>query len=97
MLDEARRIFAAARHRSRAGRNQGPGDATEIAQRATMERRQLVIACGGDGTLNEVVNGLAGASNGHRVPLALLPAGTANIFAKELDSPVGYSRARRIN
>ena len=39
----------------------GPGDATEMAQRATTEGRQLVIACGGDGTLNEVVNGLADA------------------------------------
>lgn len=47
----------------------------------------MVIACGGDGTLNEVVNGLAAQQNGHRVPLALLPGGTANILAKELDIP----------
>ena len=51
------------------------------------EGRQLVIACGGDGTLNEVVNGLADAQNGHRVPLALLPGGTANVLAKELNLP----------
>ena len=57
------------------------GDATEMAQRATAEGRQLVIACGGDGTLNEVVNGLAEAQNGYRVPLGLLPGGTANILA----------------
>src|SRR5204862_6210891 len=43
--------------------------------------------CGGDGTLNEVINGLAANQNGHRVPLALLPGGTANILAKELDLP----------
>jgi len=65
----------------------GPGHATEIAQKATRDGRELVIACGGDGTLNEVVNGLATAQNGHRVPLALLPGGTANILAKELDIP----------
>ncbi len=47
----------------------------------------MVIACGGDGTLNEVVNGLADAQNGHRVPLALLPGGTANVLAKELNLP----------
>ena len=87
MLDEARRIFAAGGIEAELAETKGPGDATEIAQRATAERRQLVIACGGDGTLNEVVNGLAGHSNGHRVPLALLPAGTANIFAKELTLP----------
>jgi diacylglycerol kinase (ATP) len=93
MLDEARRIFAAGGIEAELAETTGPGDATEIAQRATMERRQLVIACGGDGTLNEVVNGLAGASNGHRVPLALLPAGTANIFAKELTLPWDIPRA----
>jgi YegS/Rv2252/BmrU family lipid kinase len=63
----------------------GPGEATEIAKHATTDGRQLVIACGGDGTINEVVNGLAGSQNGHRVPLALLPAGTANVLAKELE------------
>jgi diacylglycerol kinase (ATP) len=87
LLDEARRIFAAGGIEAELAETKGPGDATEIAQRATAERRGLVIACGGDGTLNEVVNGLAGHSNGHRVPLALLPAGTANIFAKELTLP----------
>jgi diacylglycerol kinase (ATP) len=87
LLDEARRIFAAGGIEAELAETKGPGDATEIAQRATVERRGLVIACGGDGTLNEVVNGLAGHSNGHRVPLALLPAGTANIFAKELTLP----------
>ena len=43
----------------------------------------MVIACGGDGTFNEIVNGLAGS----QVPLALLPAGTANVLAKELALP----------
>ncbi len=86
-------FFAAAGIEAELAETTGPGDATEMAQRATMERRQLVIACGGDGTLNEVVNGLAGASNGHRVPLALLPAGTANIFAKELTLPWDIPRA----
>lgn len=87
LLDEARRIFAAGGIEAELAETKGPGDATEIAQRASAERRGLVIACGGDGTLNEVINGLAGHSNGHRVPLALLPAGTANIFAKELTLP----------
>jgi diacylglycerol kinase (ATP) len=97
LLDEARNIFAASGIEAELAETKGPGDATEIAHRATIERRQLVIACGGDGTLNEVVNGLAGHSNGHRVPLALLPAGTANIFAKELTLPWDIpSAARRL-
>jgi diacylglycerol kinase (ATP) len=87
LLDEARHIFAAGGIHSELAETTGPGHATEIAQRAADEGRQLVIACGGDGTLNEVVNGLAAQKNGHRVPLALLPGGTANILAKELDLP----------
>ena len=94
-LDEARKIFAAVGIEMELAETTGPGDATEIAQRATIERRDLVLACGGDGTLNEVVNGLAGSSNGHRVSLALLPAGTANIFAKELNLPWDIPGAAR--
>lgn len=86
-LDEARRILASGGIEAELAETKGPGHATEIAHRATEEGRQLVIACGGDGTLNEVVNGLAAQQNGHRVPLALLPGGTANILAKELDIP----------
>jgi len=84
-LDEARRILESRGIRADLQETTGPGEATEIAKRATTDGRQLVIACGGDGTINEVVNGLAGSQNGHRVPLALLPAGTANVLAKELE------------
>jgi diacylglycerol kinase (ATP) len=86
-LDAARHIFAAGGIEADLAETTGPGHATEIAARAAQEGRQLVIACGGDGTLNEIVNGLAAHLNGHRVPLALLPGGTANILAKELDLP----------
>jgi diacylglycerol kinase (ATP) len=84
-LDEARRILESRGIRADLKETTGPGEATEIAKHATTDGRQLVIACGGDGTINEVVNGLAGSQNGHRVPLALLPAGTANVLAKELE------------
>src|SRR6266852_2552098 len=87
MLDAARHVFAAGGIQSDLAETTGPGHATEIAQRAASEGRGLVIACGGDGTLNEIINGLAANQNGHRVPLALLPGGTANILAKELDLP----------
>ena len=52
----------------------------------------MVIACGGDGTVNEIVNGLARS----QVPMALLPAGTANILAKELSIPWDIPRAARL-
>jgi diacylglycerol kinase (ATP) len=87
MLDEARRIFSSAGIEAELIETRGPGDATQMAERAIVDGRQLVIACGGDGTLNEVVNGLAAQQNGHRVPLALLPGGTANVLAKELLLP----------
>ena len=68
------------------------GSATSIARQAVMEDFDLVIACGGDGTVNEIVNGIAGTS----VPMALLPAGTANILAKELGIPWDIPAAARL-
>ena len=87
LLDEARRILSRGGIEVDFQETRAPGEATAMAQRATAEGRQLVIACGGDGTLNEIVNGLASQQNGHRVPLALLPGGTANILAKEIGLP----------
>jgi diacylglycerol kinase (ATP) len=92
-IDEARHIFATGGIDADLAETEGPGHAIEIAARAAAENRGLVIACGGDGTLNEIVNGLATQANGHRVPLALLPGGTANILAKELDIPWNIPRA----
>ena len=93
LLDQARHIFASRGIDAELAETTGPGHATEIASRAAEENRGLVIACGGDGTLNEIVNGLASHHNGHRVPLALLPGGTANILAKELDLPWDIPKA----
>src|SRR5712692_11645581 len=87
LLDQARKILSRGGIEADLQETRAPGDATAIAQRATAEGRQLVIACGGDGTLNEIVNGLAAQQNGHRVPLALLPGGTANVLAKEIGLP----------
>jgi diacylglycerol kinase (ATP) len=95
LLEQARRILSANGIEAELAETTGPGHATEIAQKAAREGRQLVIACGGDGTLNEVVNGLATFQNGQRVPLALLPGGTANILAKELNLPWDILRAAK--
>jgi YegS/Rv2252/BmrU family lipid kinase len=95
LLDQARHILSTTGMQVDLAETTGPGHAVEIAQQAVRDGRQLVIACGGDGTLNEVVNGLANFSNGYRVPLALLPGGTANVLAKELDLPRDIPRAAK--
>ncbi len=61
----------------------GPGHATEVARRAVDDRVDVVAAFGGDGTVNEVTNGLASST----VPLAILPGGMANVFARSLGIP----------
>lgn len=67
----------------------GPGSATAIARAQVAAGRDLIIVCGGDGTVNEVANAMAGSA----VPLALLPSGTANVLAKELGLPWNPWRA----
>jgi diacylglycerol kinase (ATP) len=59
-----------------------PGDAGRLARQALAEGFDRVIAAGGDGTLNEVLNGLSEGFG--RVQLGLLPLGTANDFARSI-------------
>lgn len=62
----------------------GPGSGSALAREASLSGVDLVIASGGDGTINEIVQGLAGT----RTPMALWPGGTANVLARELAVPV---------
>lgn len=75
----------------RAQPTKGTGTATQLARDAVNCGGELIIACGGDGTLNEVVNGIVPST----VPLAILPGGTANIAAHELSLPLNLVRAAR--
>jgi len=59
------------------------GDAEELARKAIEKSPSLIIAAGGDGTYNEVINGIAGSE----IPMAILPLGTTNVLAKELGIP----------
>ena len=59
------------------------GHAAALAEQAAADGLDVVVALGGDGTVNEVVNGLAGS----KIALGLLPIGTVNVFAMELGLP----------
>src|SRR5437773_1326731 len=61
------------------------GHAAAFARRAVQQNCSYVIAAGGDGTLNEVINGVARHSRDIRV--GLLPLGTGNDFARSLKLP----------
>jgi len=64
------------------------GDARRLATAAVAEKFDVVVAAGGDGTVNEVVNGLADAPEGlAKTRLGVLPLGTVNVFARELKIP----------
>ncbi len=67
------------------------GDARTIARRALASGAELIVAAGGDGTLNEVVNGLA--ADFGRARLGLLPLGTGNDFARSIDVPADVDAA----
>lgn len=58
----------------------GPRTASELARGAIDRGADLILVAGGDGTINEVVNGMVHSD----VPLGVLPAGTANVLATEL-------------
>lgn len=63
----------------------GPGHAEALARAASPTDYDVVAACGGDGTINEVINGLAGKD----LALGIIPLGTANVLAEE----IGLARA----
>src|SRR5581483_626243 len=66
-----------------------PGDAAAFAGDAARRGVDVVAAAGGDGTVNEVVNGL----DGYDVPLGVIPVGTANDFARQVGIPADADHA----
>ncbi|GAB4365060.1 MAG: diacylglycerol kinase family lipid kinase [Kiloniellaceae bacterium] len=71
------------------------GDAAVFARAADPAAHDLVVAAGGDGTINEVVNGLIGLG-GAAPPLAVLPLGTANVLAAELGLGLDPAQIARV-
>jgi len=68
------------------------GDAVRIAREADEDAFDIVVAAGGDGTINEVVNGLVGRA----LPLGLIPLGTANVLAHEIGIGPDAGRAAEV-
>lgn len=68
------------------------GDATILARGLVESGCQLVVACGGDGTINEIVSGMAGS----HLPLMIFPAGTANVLAHEIGLPKDLNRCAQL-
>lgn len=62
----------------------GPGSASVQARRQIEAGCDLILAAGGDGTINEVANGMTHSG----VPLAIIPCGTANVLARETRIPI---------
>ena len=73
------------------------GDARRLAAEAVREGFEVIVAAGGDGTVNEVLNGIGDVPGGfERACLGVLPLGTVNVFARELALPVRLEAAWKV-
>ncbi|MFN2469214.1 MAG: diacylglycerol kinase family protein [Gaiellaceae bacterium] len=69
------------------------GHLTDLARQVVADGARVVVAVGGDGTVNEVVNGLVGSTD---VELAVLPRGTGTDFVRTYGIPTNFERAVRV-
>ena len=70
------------------------GAGRTLAAEAVGEGFEVIVAAGGDGTLNEVLNGIGDHPDGFaQARLAVLPLGTVNVFAKEINMPLNFQAA----
>ncbi|MBW8864983.1 MAG: diacylglycerol kinase family lipid kinase [Verrucomicrobia bacterium] len=75
----------------------GPGDARRLAQAAVATGYDIIAAAGGDGMVNEVLNGIGDEPDGfQRTRLGVLPLGTINVFARELKIPAKLEGAWQV-
>lgn len=79
-------VFAAAGWKTDVVLKEFGGHTQQLAKAAAEAGYDLVIGCGGDGTLNQVVNGVMAAKNRHSI-VGVIPTGTANVWAREIGLP----------
>jgi diacylglycerol kinase (ATP) len=90
-VEAASAVLRAAGVESRAAATQGPGDASEQVKQAIAQGYDTIVACGGDGTVHDALQGLVGTE----VALAVIPLGTANALAHDLGVPLSPAAAAR--
>ncbi len=73
-------------------RTEYAGHATQLAREAVRAGMEMVVAAGGDGTVNDVIQALAGRTTA----LGVLPLGTVNVWAREMGIPLGLAQAREV-
>lgn len=83
--------FEVAGYQASAHATTGEGDASEAAKAAVERGYDMIVAAGGDGTINEVVNGMA--EQDYRPKLGVIPVGTTNDFARALGIPRNIIKA----
>lgn len=71
----------------------GPGDGVRLAREAAESGRTLIIGCGGDGTANEVANGIL--QSGSNAEMAVFPSGTGGDLRRTLNIPQSHREAAR--
>ena len=69
-----------------------PGHATELSSKASKDGFDLVVAVGGDGTVNEVAQGLLGSNT----PMGIIPVGSGNGLARELGISMNMHQSARM-
>ncbi len=75
----------------------GPGQGRSLAAAALRAGYETIVAAGGDGTVNEVINGIGDVPHGFdQVRLGILPLGTVNVFAKEFSVPARIDDAWKV-
>jgi len=89
LLQRAERVLRANGHHLIFSPTRGPHTAGAIASESIRDGADLILVAGGDGTINEAINGMVHSP----VPLGVLPAGTANVLCAELGLGLDVERA----